>query len=159
MSHMPSEPSHAKLILLTMIADSRCLHTCHLYFEGILPKGPYPPCLRMADRTLLAGYPRFILIITYYPESCFKLQTMTSSLQCFKSLLMLNAWEVTWNRASCFQCLFAGWDSAHTAWSMEPKWGPHRSTRAKPAYIKQDHLDPWIKVQLKITLQSTLLPH
>ena len=27
-------------------------------FEGILAKGPYPPCLRMADRTLLAGYPR-----------------------------------------------------------------------------------------------------
>ena len=25
--------------------------------EGILPKGPYPPCLHMADRTLLAGYP------------------------------------------------------------------------------------------------------
>ena len=28
--------------------------------EGILPKGPYPPCLRMADRALLAGYPRNI---------------------------------------------------------------------------------------------------
>ena len=32
----------------------------HLYatVDGILPKGPYPPCLRMADRALLAGYPR-----------------------------------------------------------------------------------------------------
>ena len=29
--------------------------------EGILPKGPYPPCLRMADRALLAGYPRIIV--------------------------------------------------------------------------------------------------
>ena len=28
-------------------------------FEGILPKGPYPSCLRVADRTLLAGCPRF----------------------------------------------------------------------------------------------------
>ena len=28
---------------------------------GILSKGPYPPCLRMADRALLAGYPRYIL--------------------------------------------------------------------------------------------------
>ena len=27
-------------------------------FDGIMPKGPYPPCLRMADRALLAGYPR-----------------------------------------------------------------------------------------------------
>ena len=28
--------------------------------EGILPKVPYPPCLRMADRAILAGYPRYI---------------------------------------------------------------------------------------------------
>ena len=30
------------------------------YIEGIRPKGPYPPCLRMADRALLAGYPRYV---------------------------------------------------------------------------------------------------
>ena len=29
-----------------------------IQINGILPKGPYPPCLRMADRTLLAGYAR-----------------------------------------------------------------------------------------------------
>ena len=29
--------------------------------EGILPKGPYLPCLRMADRALWAGYPRFLV--------------------------------------------------------------------------------------------------
>ena len=28
-------------------------------FDGILPKGPFPPCLRIADRALLAGYPRY----------------------------------------------------------------------------------------------------
>ena len=33
--------------------------------EGILPKGPYPPCLRMADRALLAGYPRSVLTWDY----------------------------------------------------------------------------------------------
>ena len=27
--------------------------------DGILPKGPYPPCLRMADRALSAGYHRY----------------------------------------------------------------------------------------------------
>ena len=26
--------------------------------EGMPPKGPYPPCLRMAGRAVLAGYPR-----------------------------------------------------------------------------------------------------
>ena len=30
------------------------------HIDGILPKGPYPPCLRMADRALLAGYPQSI---------------------------------------------------------------------------------------------------
>ena len=30
------------------------------YINGILPKGPYPPCLRMADRALLAGYTRYM---------------------------------------------------------------------------------------------------
>ena len=30
-----------------------------IYIERILPKGPYPPFLRIADRALLAGYPRY----------------------------------------------------------------------------------------------------
>ena len=33
------------------------------HFEGTMPKGPYPPCLRMSDRALLAGYPRFLVCI------------------------------------------------------------------------------------------------
>ena len=31
-------------------------HRKSVQFDGILPKGPYPACLRMADRALLAGY-------------------------------------------------------------------------------------------------------
>ena len=31
--------------------------------DCILPKGPYPPCLRMADRALLAGYPRCLFSV------------------------------------------------------------------------------------------------
>ena len=31
------------------------------YLEGILPKEAYPPCLRMADRVLLAGYHRLAM--------------------------------------------------------------------------------------------------
>ena len=31
------------------------------YIDGILPKGPYPPGLRMADRVLVAGYPRYFI--------------------------------------------------------------------------------------------------
>ena len=40
----------SKLALLVQAED----------IDGILSKGPYPPCLRMADRALLAGYPRYI---------------------------------------------------------------------------------------------------
>ena len=32
----------------------------HPIIDGILPKGLYPPCLRMADRALLAWYYRYI---------------------------------------------------------------------------------------------------
>ena len=50
---------HHKGYLCTMF--TLCYGLAQAYFEGILPKGPYPPCLRMADRALLAGYPRFYL--------------------------------------------------------------------------------------------------
>ena len=36
--------------------------------KGYLPKGPYPPCLRMTDRALLAGYPRH-LVSTGQPDN------------------------------------------------------------------------------------------
>ena len=50
MKHKPSQYS---------CRDRDCVfHTPE--FDGILPKGPYPPCLRMAARALLAGYPRII---------------------------------------------------------------------------------------------------
>ena len=31
-----------------------------LYIEGILPKGPYLPCVSMAGRALFAGFPRYV---------------------------------------------------------------------------------------------------
>ena len=31
-----------------------------LHIEGILPKGPYLPCVSMVGRALLAGYPRYV---------------------------------------------------------------------------------------------------
>ena len=37
--------------------------------DGILPKGPYPPCLRMADRALLAGYPCYPVADSPYKGS------------------------------------------------------------------------------------------
>ena len=40
-------------------SKARIIENVLKYFDGILPKGPYPPCLRRADRALSAGYPRF----------------------------------------------------------------------------------------------------
>ena len=45
-------------------AGGKAVHsacTCrflHSHIDGIKPKWPYPPCLRTADRALLAGYAR-----------------------------------------------------------------------------------------------------
>ena len=41
----------------------RLVHSCTHVTDGILPKGPYPPCLCMADKALLAGYPRLWYIL------------------------------------------------------------------------------------------------
>ena len=35
------------------------VQNCQTHIEGILPKGPHQPCLRMAGRALLAGYHRY----------------------------------------------------------------------------------------------------
>ena len=40
-----------------------------IYIEGILPKGPYPPCLRMEDRALLTGYPRRTWVVWWRSAS------------------------------------------------------------------------------------------
>ena len=41
-------------------------------FEGILPKGPYLPCVSMAGRALLAGYPRIVRLHFYTETVCQK---------------------------------------------------------------------------------------
>ena len=37
------------------VSEPMLTHFTDIDIEGILPKGPYPPCLRMADTILLAG--------------------------------------------------------------------------------------------------------
>ena len=57
--HKPERCHTHTQIHLTMLSPQRGLiTTTPRYIDGILPKGPYPPYLRMADRTLSAGYPR-----------------------------------------------------------------------------------------------------
>ena len=37
-----------------------CMPDRLIHIKGILPKGPYQPCLSMPGRALLAGYPRYV---------------------------------------------------------------------------------------------------
>ena len=46
--------------MLTKISDTIWHNQTMTQFEGILPKGPYLPCVSMAGRALLAGYPGII---------------------------------------------------------------------------------------------------
>ena len=51
----------AKIVWICMTTSKQwstswCFKPTH-HINGILPKRPYTPCLRMADRALLAGYP------------------------------------------------------------------------------------------------------
>ena len=57
------------------------------HIEGILPKGPYLPCVSMAGRALLAGYPRCTLDkarlpIDLWDEHHFPLVSRTIFLVC-----------------------------------------------------------------------------
>ena len=47
------------LIILSISSIILSISWTLLHFEGILPKAPYLPCVSMAGRALLAGYPRF----------------------------------------------------------------------------------------------------
>ena len=48
------------ILLLLNVPATDAFNTTWLQFDGIPPKGTYPPCLSMADRALLAGYPRIV---------------------------------------------------------------------------------------------------
>ena len=57
-----------------------------LNIEGILLKGPYPPCLRMADRALLAGYPRYVSIDLQIISQMLPVWHLTGPNRCFRIL-------------------------------------------------------------------------
>ena len=61
----PLQPRLAIIITMDHVRPCRFMPALLVvlcqYFEGLLPKGPYLPCLSMASRALLAGYHRFLL--------------------------------------------------------------------------------------------------
>ena len=65
------------------------------HIEGILPKGPYPPCLRMADRALLAGYPQ--CLVSVVPGLCSGQMYVTSPAKTLILLCGLVIYLASWN--------------------------------------------------------------
>ena len=63
------------------------------YIDGILPKGPYPPCLHMADRALLAGYHQYGL---GYNESWPCLRDVTDWVIFLNTLYFCNYTSMCW---------------------------------------------------------------
>ena len=90
----------AKFILQIKINDMRynpnsiIKLTGASHIDGILPKGPYPPCLRMADRALLAGYPRYMntVSVPFYNNVVFNGRYIKSTLTQFDSFSSYEIW-------------------------------------------------------------------
>ena len=103
--------------------------------EGILPKAPYPPCLRMADRALLAGYPRYVPVYTWGGASA--LTSIMSKGSSWK-LLVDNSLYIA--IAASFQCCcndpvmqplhstgpIKVWLPLNTVGSLEISFGDHK---------------------------------
>ena len=67
----------------------------HPQFKGILPKGPYPPCLRMADRALLAGNARIKVILKGRFILCMRLLSQIRYVRnAFCSILKANCYDI-----------------------------------------------------------------
>ena len=111
-----TESTLAQVMACCLTAPSHYLNQCWLvisaftsgqshkkYIDGILPKWPYPPCLRMADRSLLAGYSRcipgmLVKIITFpfqpYLSSGYLNKIIGNLIKCILKGLDINYW--TW---------------------------------------------------------------
>ena len=82
-----------------------CLLMAHLcwvpgHLEGILPKGPYLPCVSMAGRALLAGYHRSVDVVMAKFGSIFKQDER------LLFLYMLGVWKGNTLVPWCFWGLF-----------------------------------------------------
>ena len=74
-------------------ATVRLYHFGRRFIDGILPKGPYPPCLCMTDRALWAGYPRYQLS---------RFAHTTQAMLVADSLLTGYAWQCQFAAALCY---------------------------------------------------------
>ena len=122
-------------MLFELVIGAGILYVCrmylypwHVHIDGTLPKWPYPPCVRIADRALFAGYHRFRFLICcvwfvcvssygliwlIYPSLSEFLYWLWSN-HVLVSLLVMNSWRIYVNLTSTEQqdiqqnCIFSG---------------------------------------------------
>ena len=72
------------------------------YFEDIMPKGPYPPCVNMAGRALLAGYHRFVCLkqIKHYStySELYTVGVLFNTFRKYKHMAKQNVWQCVLGR-------------------------------------------------------------
>ena len=105
------------------------------HVEGILPKGPHPSCLRMADRALLAGYPRCMHDLQMNNSDLTKIKGhQDSNFLATNSLGHRNAENVILQGK-----LSEKLATTQIAKFIGPTWGPPRSCRPQMGPM----LGPW----------------
>ena len=73
-----------------------CITRPIFYIDGILPKGPYPPCFRMADRALLEGYPLYMVEWSLSWKRCYICNVISYWLRPY-SYIENRIWVRSWN--------------------------------------------------------------
>ena len=119
------------------------------YVEGILPKRPYPSCLRMADRALLAGYPWGMdRELSYCKWALSKTQELMTSWHGFAICISNLLWEES--TGHLWIILTKGQLLIHHNWRQRRLW-------LQLLLYRSDQLDSWIKDHVPIPHRSIIL--
>ena len=118
----------------------------NIQFDGILPKGPYPPCLCMADRALLVGYPRIPIHMLLVTSNNISIQNAVSCIEYTPRIMhMVQIWY--WWFTHILHCYFTGTEAitylSQDQWSDPEEFG------------LMDHLNPLRSNNMATTKQST----
>ena len=133
------------------------------HIDGILPKGPHPPCLRMADRALLVGYPRHFHSRKCFEKVVWKMSAILSARPCVKwFVLSVSRWRWRPPWSIHFSCLVrvgprvapsVPWADTGSA-ARDSKWG----TFASPLPTKMRILGRLSLVAIAQPIRSQRVP-
>ena len=121
-------PDHLRSGDLTTWHNTRIVvEMPHWYIKGILPKGPYLPCISMAGRALLAGYHRY-------------------SEHWFRYIALNRWWAITQTNSNVFSWikLDKSWHDLYHVSMCGLLWMSHHLGPVRP-YGMRDHGHHWFR--------------